>query len=483
MRTIHIFLLAVCTLALGMTKPGTEHQELQENLKLLETWIEAQMEYRGMPGLSVGIVHDQELVYANGFGYADLEKKVPATPETVYRIASITKTFTATALIQLRDADKLRLDDPVEDYLDWFDIENPFDGAPQVTIRQLITHTSGLPREAAFPYWTDHKFPTREQVIETLPDQEMVYPPETKIKYSNLGLTLAGEVVAAASGLPYEDYIHSQILEPLGMRSSAVTPDADLMERMAIPYSRRFADGSRIPMTVDDTQGITPAANMVSTVQDMARYLSLQFREDENVEYSILKGSSLKDMHRVHFLRSHWRSGWGLGFSIWYRKGETVCGHGGWVAGMRSQIMFVPENRIGVVVMTNADDGEPAYFARHILDFIQSHLPAEEIEEIKPDESWLAFVGEYRDPWWFETQVMILGDKLVMNTYSFPPEDELDSELIELTPVSPNTFRMTGDNGNGELVVFELDTEGRVNQIKMGENFLYPADKVPFPGE
>ena len=144
------------------------------------------MAHRGEPGLSIGIVHDQELVRARGFGYADLSEKISTTAATRYRIASITKLFTSTGILMLRDAGALRLDDPVERHLPWFDIRQRFPDAPAITIRHLLTHTAGLPREAAFPYWTDANFPTREQVRDVLPRQETRLP-TVPISYGQRG--------------------------------------------------------------------------------------------------------------------------------------------------------------------------------------------------------------------------------------------------------------------------------------------------------
>ncbi|MBD3290867.1 serine hydrolase, partial [candidate division KSB1 bacterium] len=221
-------------------------------IELLETWINAQMEYKGLPGLSIGIVYDQDLIWKKGFGYRDLEEKLPVKPSTIFRIASITKLFTSTAIMQLRDAGKLRLDDPVSDFLDWFEFKQRFPEAPGITIRHLLTHTSGIPREADYPYWTDHKFPTLEQIIEKMPQQETIYPSETKWKYSNLGMAILGEVVARVSGIPYEEYIHENILEPLEMTSTSVNLSPEHKKRLAVGYSRRMEDCSRDTISFTD---------------------------------------------------------------------------------------------------------------------------------------------------------------------------------------------------------------------------------------
>src|SRR5947209_14572221 len=155
-----------------MAKPGNSRRAtglaaqpgVASGIALLEAWIESQMAYRGVPGLALGIVSDQALVWARGFGRADRATKRPAAPETIYRIASISKLFTSVAIMQLRDAGKLGLDDPLERHLPGFDLRGRAAGAPPVTLRHILTHTAGLPREAPYPYWTDFDFPTRERI-------------------------------------------------------------------------------------------------------------------------------------------------------------------------------------------------------------------------------------------------------------------------------------------------------------------------------
>ena len=164
MTTRCVLLALTVTLGVGNARAGgsdiRNNPAVAENIALLEKWIEAQMEYANIPGLAIAVVRDQELVWSREFGHSNLERKIPATPQTVFRIASITKTFTSTAIMILRDRGKLRLDDSVSHYLPWFTYPNRFPGCPPVTIWHLLTHTSGLARESPFPYWTDYgEFP------------------------------------------------------------------------------------------------------------------------------------------------------------------------------------------------------------------------------------------------------------------------------------------------------------------------------------
>jgi CubicO group peptidase (beta-lactamase class C family) len=457
-----------------------DNPELTSTMNMIESWLNEHIDYHKIPGMSVGIVYGQDLVYVKSFGYSDLENRTPATPETIYRIASITKTFTATAIMQLRDRGKLELNDPISKHLDWFEIKNRFPGAPDITIWHLLTHTSGLPQEAAFPYWTDYVFPTREEMIDALPGQETVYPPEHKFKYSNLALSLAGEIVTAVSGQPYEQFIKENILKPLEMKSTSVLITENEMKWLATPYSRLFSDGSRKIMPFTDTKGITPAGNMASTVSDLAKYISFQFRVDSSDTNTILKGSTLREMQRIQWLAKDWTWGWGLGFEISRWNGKTLVGHSGRVAGNRTIIAFVPTDKIGVVVLINADDARPNFFAKEILKqvtpvILKSVKP--KVDEPEPDTTWLKYTGSYTDSlFYYVTEIMILNNKLVAYVHYSPPEDHPEDNIVDLTPESNHTFRMTGENGNGELVVFELDANNHVVRVKFGENYRYPAD-------
>ncbi len=471
-----IFLTA--SLLYGGSRFVDRHPPVADAIELLELWIEEQMAYRQMPGLTIGIVYDQELIWAKGYGYSDLENQTPATPQTLYRIASITKTFTSTAIMQLRDAGQLRLDDPVKDYLPWFQLQNPFDEAPVVTIRHLLTHTAGLPREAAYPYWTDHNFPTREQIREALPGQPMIYPPGSTYKYSNLGMALLGEVAAAASGEPYEQYIRDHILEPLGMTSSAVIPTDEHRARSAVAYDRRLPDGSRQDDYYPVTNGIAPAASIASNIEDMARYAMLQFRKGAAGGSQILKGSTLAEMHRCQFVYGSWSGGRGLGFGVTRRNGKTIVSHGGWVSSYRTHLMFNPSEKIAVIAMTNAADAKPYRYSYQAYDLVGPAIVAAvtpEPKPSKPEKVWQKYLGRYADSSGWEYRVIIHNGRLVLYEYNYPPEDDPLDNLTYLTPVGKHTFRMA----DGENVVFELGKDGKVQRIKRRYDYIYPKDHEP----
>jgi len=167
------------------TEAAKQHKDIANDprviaaIEMLEIWIDAHLVYENIPGISIAILQDQDLIWSKGFGYANIERKLPITPKTIFSICSVSKLFTSIAVMQLRDAGKLNLDDPIEKHLSWFNIQQSYTDVPPATVRGLLMHTSGLPRESAFPYWTDptFPFPSREAMIERLGTQHTLYPP------------------------------------------------------------------------------------------------------------------------------------------------------------------------------------------------------------------------------------------------------------------------------------------------------------------
>ena len=474
---VSALLVAAIPVLAGAEAPLREQPRMADAIAVFDLWVEQHIAHRGVPGLSVAVVFDQEIVWSKGYGFADLEAQAPATPSTVYRIGSITKLFTSTAILLLRDQGKLRLDDPVSIYLPWFRVPNPFPDAPEITIRQLLTHTAGLSREADFPYWTDHVFPTREELEKAVLKQVVINPPETTYHYSNLGMSLLGEIVTQVSGQPWADYVQEYVLDPLAMQSSSTAPDGELLQRLAKAYMLEGPDGTRKVMEYYTEGAIAPAASIVSTVEDLAGFASLQFRDGPAAGSQILKGSTLREMQRVHWVYDSFSGGRGLGFSISHRDGKNFVGHGGSIGGNVSNLLMVPSEKIAVIVAINADDGSPytvarqayAVFAPSILESTRKPTPPKG----EADPVWQRYVGLYTDPWGWEYEVLVLGGDLVIYGYDYPPWDNASTGYSRLTPVEGSTFRRP----NKELVTFELDDDGDVVRIKRNNNYLFPKEQ------
>jgi CubicO group peptidase (beta-lactamase class C family) len=439
-----------------MASPSFRPRTLAAHLALYSAWVEARMAYDGLPGLAIALVRDQEVVWSRGFGHSDRDGDIATTPGTGFRVASITKLFTATALLQLRDARALRLDDPVNQHLPWFD-PPPAEGADRpITLRHLLTHTSGLPREAPLPYWNDQRFPDTRTLRELVAGLQPTLPPERAWKYSNLGFALAGEVVAAAAKVPYGAYVRRYILEPLRMTDSRIdTPDL-VDRRIAVGFGRRLPDGSREASPHSDCLAITPAANLTTTALDLARFARLQFRDGPAGGEQILSGDTLHEMQRVHRLDPDGTQGWGLGFNIRLRDGDTYLGHGGSLRGYRSRLLLRPSDRVAVVALTNADDGAPDRFVDRAFDWLAPHLDRLGDGSADAPNRFTPYLGRYRNSWG-DTQLLALDGALALLS---PLAADPLAALAELEPSGDHTFRLRSGDGyssRDEEVVFEME--------------------------
>lgn len=454
----------------GPARDPLQDPALREAIALLDLWIAEQVEYGEIPGLAIGIVKGDSLVWSKGYGKANLATGEPMTPQTPLRLGSVSKMFTATSVLQLRDAGKLRLDDPVAKHLPWFRIRSAFEAAGPITLENLITHTAGLPREGAFPYWTRHVFPSAQELRASLPGQAAVYPPGERIKYSNLGVSLAGEVVAAASGESWSDYVNGHLLAPLGMKGSSAAPGPELVAKLARAYQRKPASGPRAEMAYYDTGAIAPAAAVVSTVEDLARFASFHLGAGGE---EVLAAATRRDMQRLRYIDPGWKSGRGLGFLISRRDDRTLVSHGGWIGGHRADLLLDPARNLGVVALTNADDAAPGLFTRKALDEVGEALanvgkpPAAKPE---PDPAWRRYAGTYTDPWGWEYQVLITGGGLALYEHSYPPEDDPGDALTRLEPLGNGIFRQS----DGETVEFETNAAGQVERLRRRSEYLLP---------
>ena len=195
-----------------------------------------------------------------------------------------------------------------------------------MTIEGLLTHASGMPQEPGIAYWSapDFPFPTHEEIVAKVPTLEALYAPESKFQYSNIGFTLLGEIVAAASGQPYGAYAKEKILSPLGLTSTTPEiPASERGKRLAVGYSSRDREGRRQPLPFFTINAVAPAAGYASDVGDLGRFASWQFRLLASGGTEVLKATTLREMQRIHWAEPDFETLWGLGFHIW-KSGDKI---------------------------------------------------------------------------------------------------------------------------------------------------------------
>lgn len=435
--------------------------------RLFAAWMDGQIAYRGLPGIVAGVVSDQELVWAKGFGFADIKAKLPMTPTTKFRMASHSKMFTAIAIMQLREEGKLRLDDPVSKYLPWFKAKPAGDDDGPITIEQLLSHSSGLQREAG-DHWTSYEFPTGEQLRRLYADREAAFAPSVRWKYSNLAYAVAGMIIEEVSGERWADYVDRNIFKPLGMHASSVDKN---VQGLAVPYGRRMPDGSREVLPFVDARGMAAATGVTSNLEDMAKFVAAQFRRGPRGAAQIVSTGSLREMHRVRSVEENWTSGTGLGFDISRIKDRTYVGHGGGYPGNTTQTLIQVDDKVGVIVLTNTNDSNPSDIARQLMATVGQAVA--KASAPKPatvwDPAWARFAGLYRGRNG-DSQVVLLNNKLVIITPNAPNVDN----PIALEPLGGGRFRFvapTGGGAVGEVVRF-VEQAGRPMRMYIGDGWI-----------
>jgi CubicO group peptidase (beta-lactamase class C family) len=279
-------------------------------------------------------------------------------------------------------------------------------------------------------------------------------------------------VIEEVSGMSWADYLQSNIFDPLGMSSSSVDLE---VEGLATGYGRRMPDGTRERVGFVDARGMAAATGLTSTVEDMARFVSAQFRTGSRGGNRILSGASLRQMHRVRMLENTWTRGQGVGFAVRRIDDELYVGHGGGYPGNTTNTLIHLDSQVGVIVLTNTNDSNPSQIAQELMMTVGKAVG--EVTEVEPqvvawDPAWARFAGLYRSLWG-DTRVVLLDEELVLMT---PNASSIDTS-VRLEPIGEGRFRMeapTGGGAVGEIVRF-VEQDGEVVRMITGDSY---SDRV-----
>src|SRR5579862_6123921 len=317
----------------------------------IEPMIRFEIEDKQLPAFSIALVDGNEIVWAQGFGYQDPEHKIPATAHTIYRVGSVSKLFTDIGIMQMVEAGKINLDTPVSQYIPDFHPQNPFPN--QITLRELMSHRSGLLREPPVGNYFDPTGPSLEATVRSMNSTELVYEPGTHVKYSNAGIAAVGYTLEELNHQAFPEYLKRAVLLPMGMTESSFAPDPALLENLAKAYMWSY-DGLKFPAPTFEL-GLAPAGCMYSTVTDLAQFLMVLFNGGRGPTSQVLKHATLEQMWVPQFAKPGQKKGYGLGFAVSELDGHRVIGHGGAIYGFATEVVGMPEDKLGVVTVTTMD--------------------------------------------------------------------------------------------------------------------------------
>jgi CubicO group peptidase (beta-lactamase class C family) len=390
------FLVAVaCGIAsvvLGSTSAAADDGP---DLAAIERYVRSEMEVQRIPGLALGIVHGDRIVHVQGFGQADRSGR-QVTRETPFLIGSVTKSFTALAIMQLSEAGLVQLNAPVQRYLPWWRVADA-DASTQITVRHLLYQVSGLSKATGNAYATsgDTHDSALEDRVRALRDAELTEPVGTTWQYSNANYWTLGMIVQAVSGQSYETYIQQHIFDPLQMRNS-YTSRTDA-EQHGLPAGHRYWYGFPVASELPFDRGGLGSAGLSSSAQDMTRYLGLYLNQGRHGATTLVSPAGAAELQRAAVPTGLDGVSYAMGWDVGSVHGLPTISHDGSGFDSHANVVLIPDRRWGVVVMENGENSPDEFFGSRRMTGIANGVAGMLIGQEPPGPSsssrslWLVY--------------------------------------------------------------------------------------------
>jgi CubicO group peptidase (beta-lactamase class C family) len=423
--------------------------------RYVDSWLAYRQAYLRIPGVQVAILFEDQIVLSAAYGHADVEGDVALTPSHLFRVASHSKTFTATAIMQLVEAGTLGLDDKAGRWLAW--LQSP---VADLTLREMLGHSSGMFRDSPdSDFWQlSRAFPDGAELrAMALSPAAVVLPANERFKYSNVAYSLLGLVIEAASGMTYHDFVRTNVVDRLALVNTGPELDAARGAEYATAYSGLAYAPTRQPIAPVDTRAMASATGFYSTAEELCRYFSAHFTGDERL---------LTDASKRVLQHQWWEvdrtpdSGYGLGFAVTKVGDRQLLGHGGGFPGHITRTLFDPDARLVVAVLTNAIDGPAQELANSVvklIDLAALLAPAEDVGQSR-------FCGRFANLWSVVDVASLSGRLLLLDPQAPDPTEQVS----DLAVADDTTLRLTAGPGYssvGEPMTYTFGTDGGVVSV------------------
>jgi CubicO group peptidase (beta-lactamase class C family) len=419
----------------------------------LERLVRREQRDQRLPSIAAAVLRDGENVWETAVGG-------DATPDTQYRLGSITKTFTAAAIMQLRDAGRLGLEDALDKHVDA--------AAHAPTLRRLLSHTSGLQRETHDDAWLKARFADVPELLETLGEAEQVLPPGARFHYSNLAFALLGVVVERVSGMSYAQYVQEKLLAPVGLTRTSFDPmQPAATGYVVLPYVEGVWEQAPV-----QTGAWIAAGQMWGTVRDLCTWAAFLAEPDE----SVLSRASVEEMRTVQTIDEHvrWSSGYGLGLGLLRDGDRILVGHGGSMPGFIAGVYVSPVDKVGVAVLTNSSSAALGELAKKLVAATVEHWPV-------PPEPWTVQEPPPEDVvpllgiWFMEADPVTLRWKDGKLDARFPGDLDWKPSAV-LVRESDDRWRVESGWEQGEALRIERNEDGSIRRLVLAG---YPVTREP----
>ena len=447
--------------------------KLTSAITYIDTWLEANFANSRLPGMQIAILHKDSLLYSRAFGVATIASNQPLTTNNVFRIASHSKTFTATAIMQLVEAGHVCLDDAVSKYLPWF--TSSVDGrVASVTLRQLMNHTAGVMRDGVdADYWQVlREFPNETELRDFVANSQLVYDTDTQFKYSNYGYGFLGMVIAKVSGVSYRDYVTQHIVDTLGLTSTGPDLDDTAITKLATGYGREMYRRERQTFGHIDTQALSSATGFYSNAEDVCRYFSAHFIGTT----ALISDASKRTMQHGYWDAKDDGEKYGLGMIHYPRNGWKLYGHSGGFPGFITDTQFDAQKQLVVSVLTNCYDGNASQVCKKIINIIDIFQQDADTSRQHTHEL-RRFEGRFYVMWGI-IDIVAVGNKLfTVNPLEWAEFDAAE----ELEVVDDTTLRIkkaSGYSAPGEEIIYSFDKDGRATECRYGGYTMVSHEKA-----
>ena len=345
----------------------------------VDDYVKAEMQKQHIPGISLAVIKDGKIIKAEGYGLANVELNVPARPETVYKIGSVSKQFIAAGIMLLIQEGKISLDDKISKFL-----EGTPDTWKEITVRHLLTHTSGIVREA--PGFDPLKIQNDADVIKTAYPLPLRFAPGEKWEYCNVGYFSLAEIIRKVTGKPWGDYLNERLFPPLEMNATRTTTMTEIVQNRANGYGWR--DGKL--QNADIYFALRPSGAFLSSVLDLAKWDAALYTD------KILKPSTRDQMWTPVKLNNGATHPYGFGWELDSVAGHKLVHHGGSLPGFRAELARFVDDKLTVVVLTNGDNADPDPIALGVAAlYIPGLIPERTVAKVDP-KVFDAYVGQYQ---------------------------------------------------------------------------------------
>lgn len=474
-------------------------QPSAQQIKLLDAYFQKALTDWNVPGMAIAIVSNDSVYLAKGYGVTDVLTQQKVDENTLFAVASNTKAFTAAALAMLVDEGKLSWDDKVQQYLPWFELYNPY-VSHEMTITDLLTHRSGLATFSGDLIWYGSDY-DRETIIKKAKYLQPQYGFREQFGYSNIMYLTAGEVIPAITQLSWDDFVQSRILSPLGMKRSTLHVK-DLAQRDNVAQPHTYIDGQAKMIPWLDWDNIGPAGALISSASEMGFWLQFQLnrgvvgKDTLLSNYRFFEMQSPKTINSVspgavsRFPSTHFKA-YGLGWSLMDYLGKKVVSHNGGYDGMISQSLFIPEENIGFVILTNSLSSVYYPLMYKTLDILlnnseEKDWSTEVLAQIKKGEAYAKKENEKLEAQHDKKTKPTLPLEAYAGTFSCPIYDAVEVSLkngelyltMKDTPIFHgsmthwqfNSFKVVFPDAPSlppGLVTFQIDRAGKVSQMEI----------------